>query len=450
MTSVVGGSSGHGRRETKHEGKRRVVVQHRKAIDDDEEEDSHGSEHSDERVRERPKHAKERLRSKCERRFGGQIAQEDGQQTAQEWTYLKDYEVDRGTSHSRLERVSWTPLRESLCRQLFVGRIPPAKMSHGDSTFACVLTPRKEDGLEQALFLSDYNRERRLPNFVAFVAPVDADLTSLFSDDGMDTRHAIDGFDVAYSPGPVEECCWCSSAQADSSCNETAGKVGHLAPSSGIDSSAADVFMNTVPMRAPFAELQWSRRLQELLLQGQRLHAMMRGRRMHVLLGPSQQADGRVVASSGEDAEGVFTEKFVEVPSFLWAAYADPYAQAASGYVCRNGGADDECACVDGLPLRDLEERLGFHFFPGLASGDSRPEHTLHARPRRSSSLQRVLRYISISAAFVLVILALVCICKNSSRHQQSIRDDKRKRARLAEEVAKESDAAQSLQAELR
>jgi hypothetical protein len=363
-------------------------------------------------------------------RIGGAL--DASHQLAQDWTYLKEHQIGPGASSARLERVSWTPLRESLCRQLFVGRTPPARAPSEDGTLTCVLASGREDGLEQALFLSDYNRERGLPNFVAFVAPVDLDSLSMSGNDSVqdsaqDTKPAVDGLDIAYSLGRSEECCWCSKAEhADSVCQQAVGKVGHLAPPSVFNSSAADVFLNTVPMRQPFAELQWSRRLRNLFAHGQRLHRTTRDRPMHILIGPSLQADGRLLAnvSSRPNADGLYAESFIDVPSFLWTAYADPYAKAAAGYICRNGGVDDECACVDGLALRAIEERVGFRLFPGLAE-DRHP--SLDNRVHRSSRRQRtgahqVLYYISVSCVFILMILILSCICQNAKRHREARR----------------------------
>merc|ERR1740117_688172 len=87
------------------------------------------------------------------------------------------------------------------------------------------------------------------------------------------------------------------------------------------------------------------------------------------MMGPSLQSDGRLPATihSPPDAGHESSARTSEVPSFLWSAYADPFAIAAGGHFCRNGGADDECACVDNLKLSELELRLGFHLFPGMS-----------------------------------------------------------------------------------
>jgi hypothetical protein len=396
------------------------------------------------------------LRTTCERklplppgRIGGVL--DASHRLAEEWTYLKEQESGSGASSARLERVSWTPLRESLCRQLVVGRTPPARASSEDSVLTCVLTSGREDGVEQALFLSDYNRQRGLPNFVAFVAPAELDSSSISGNNStQDTKLAVDGLDVAYRPGRPEECCWCSKAElADNTCHEGVGRIGHLVPPSAFNSrSAADVFLNTVPMRQPFAELQWSRRLRNLFVHGQRLHRTTRDRPMHILIGPSLQADGRLLAnfSSRLNADGLYAESFVDVPSFLWTAYADPYAKAAVGYICRNGGVDDECACVDGLAIKALEERLGFRLFPGTASADPHPDHVnrVHRSSRRQrTGTHRVLYYISLACVIVLLILILTCICQNAKRHRESkrrragSRDDGSKRMSFPERLKK-------------
>merc|ERR1719217_1073565 len=89
---------------------------------------------------------------------------------------------------------------------------------------------------------------------------------------------------------------------------------------------------------------------------------------MHVLVGPSLQTDGRLPSSTPIDWDGrrESANRTVDVPSFLWAASADPYSFSASGHFCRNGGLDDGCACLDGLSNLELEQRLGFQLFPGM------------------------------------------------------------------------------------
>merc|ERR1712129_555832 len=131
---------------------------------------------------------------------------------------------------------------------------------------------------------------------------------------------------------------------------------------------AADIFLNTAPMRQPFLNQQWSQKLQEVFDRTQFI-GRKTGRKLHVLIGPSLQTDGRLPAARSSaplEAEHASSNPKVDVPSFFWAAYADPFAIASGGHFCRNGGPDDDCACVDGLTSTNIENRLGFRLFPGM------------------------------------------------------------------------------------
>lgn len=272
----------------------------------------------------------------------------------------------------RFHEVEHTEHREQNCRDLFVGGQPPGRnKEEGNSVFTCVLMSGQDGEDGDALFASDYNIDRGIPNFVAFVLPRDSDEAIRMPPADQEPALAHSEIDAGYVPGDIEPCCWCTGDEKSWSegggapsedCGDAANARGHFVPLFAfrrpVHSAAADTFLNTVPMRRPFIEAQWYRKLHELW-DRVRFISKRKGRRLHILMGPSVQTDGRLPTNPPSN-------RSIEVPSFVWMTYADPHAVAAGGNICRNGGEDNDCACVDGVKASDLEKRLGFQLYPGM------------------------------------------------------------------------------------
>lgn len=315
-------------------------------------------------------------------KFGSDLSSQEVMLPAEQWRYLQlprdQSQLSNGT---RLEEVEWTQERETLCRRLFAGEAPPSRSAKGQSITACVLTSSQDGDDVEALFVVDYNMERGIPNFVAFVLPGRSNETMELPLATQEPGLAATALDDIYAPGVLEPCCWCIGESSGNpgadggrpsvECGADAAAIGHLVPLSALGSAhaaAADIFLNTAPMRQPFLNKQWSQKLQEVFDRTQFI-GRKTGRKLHVLIGPSLQTDGRLSrarSSTPLEVARASSSRTVDVPSFFWTAYADPFAIAVGGHFCRNGGPDDDCACVDGLTSLNIESRIGFRLFPGM------------------------------------------------------------------------------------
>lgn len=238
-----------------------------------------------------------------------------------------------------------------LCLGLFPKGVPMASSNGGGgSQPVCVLAATADEGIVP-IFWSDFDRNRGVPNFVAYrhlgrrkVVKVKRNWKSL---PGLR--------DTAFRPGFVSASATSHcSMQPDAACGEQVSSRGHLATLAAMSwdfnaASATNTYANAAPSRQPFDGAQWNKR--EIKIQR---YAERHGE-VYVVVGTSLESDGTLP----ED---------VEVPSMFWSAVYDPRSSAAVAWACRNGlrEKDGGCYCADDLSARELESVVGIRPFPGV------------------------------------------------------------------------------------
>lgn len=289
------------------------------------------------------------------------------------WTYLRvplglnatnAYEyVENHTSN--LVVVDWTREREVMCLGLFPGNKPPASPAITDSQPVCVLSHDGHGQDEHAVYYSEYNRKRHVPNLIAYKIPGGA--VPNHTHVNRDWGPALKGLDLAYGPMPltVKSSGWCDNHTLIGDCNTAINTRGHLATMSAFQPSYQDMFatcvyLNTFPSREPFDGAQWNR------YENQNIErAKSAGEGLFVIAGPMSQEAGTIPAED-EESESIV------VPVWVWSAYADLTACSTVGHICSDGGPDDQCACQDNLDGEALTKYIGFDAFPGLCESTPR------------------------------------------------------------------------------
>jgi len=212
---------------------------------------------------------------------------------------------------------------------------------------------------EHAVYYSEYNSKRHVPNLIAYKIPGNA--VSTTTQESRDWGPALKGLDLAYGPMPdmVKTSGWCKNHTLSGDCNTAINTRGHLATMSAFQPSFHDMFatcvyLNTFPSREPFDGQQWNRyEVQNIE------RAKSGGEGLFVVAGPMVQEAG-TIAAEGDENESVV------VPVWVWSAYADLNACSTVAHICSDGGADDQCACQDNLNGQNLTKYIGFNVFPGL------------------------------------------------------------------------------------
>jgi len=284
------------------------------------------------------------------------------------WTYLRvplglnvTTAVQYVKEHdSNLVVVDWTQERETMCLGVFAGNKPPVSPAISDSQPTCVLSHDGEGNDERAVYYSEYNRKRHVPNLIAYKIPGNA--VSKTTHESRDWGPALKGLDLAYGPMPatVKTSGWCENHTLSGDCNTVIGTRGHLATMSAFQPSYQDmyatcVYLNTFPSREPFDGAQWNRYENANIKR-----AKSGGEGLFVVAGPMAQEAGTI---PGED----FANETLVVPVWVWSAYADLDARSAVAHICSDGGADDDCACQDNLDGPTMTKYIGFDLFPGLS-----------------------------------------------------------------------------------
>jgi len=262
---------------------------------------------------------------------------------------------------SKLVPVEWTQEREVMCLDLFPGKRPPVSPAIEDSQPVCVLSHDGNGERERAVYYSEYNSKKHIPNLIAYNIPgnrVPNQHTHITRTWGP----AHKGLDLAYGPMPVKimSSGWCENNTLAGDCNVEIGTRGHLATMSAFQPSYQDmyatcVYLNTFPSREPFDGTQWNRYENENIKLAK---AAGPKKGLFVVAGPLASSAGTIPA---EDVN-----KTLEVPVWVWSAYADLDKCSTVAHICSDGGADDECACQDQLDGNALKKYIGFNAFPGL------------------------------------------------------------------------------------
>lgn len=306
---------------------------------------------------------------------------------ASSWRYLQapfdesfteELGKPRPQGSSKLLEVAWSPELEDLCLDLFPHRKPPVSPAIAQSQSVCVLSHDGRGGNLHAVYYSEYNTLKHRPNFVAYLIP--GTPTKRRVKVKRDWGSAQQGLDAAYGTGDVNACCWCEQHKNDSRvCGPRVSTRGHLATMSAFQSLERDmkttnVFLNTVPTRQPFDGRQWNVFENANIDMAKALGRQGR-KGLYVIAGPSIQSVGSIPVRYS-------TSDRMNVPVWLWSAYADLDTNLTVGHMCRNGGPDDKCACANNLHSKALEERIGFTAFPGLISSASPPSIMTDESPR--------------------------------------------------------------------
>jgi len=266
---------------------------------------------------------------------------------------------------SKLLPVQWTVERENMCLALFPGRTPPVSPAIGHSQPVCVLSHDGNGGNEHAVYYVEYNQKRNLPNLVAYNIP-----GTTYKKGAKVVRtwgYAQTGLDRAYGPLPlaIHGSDWCASHPMDGVCTAKVGTRGHLATMSAFQPSFNDmyatcVYLNTFPSRQPFDGKQWNRFENANIKKAKAAG----GSGLFVVAGTMAETAGTIPSHDLDDQGNNVT---IDVPVWVWSAYADMDGLATVAHICSDGGPDDTCGCQDNLDAKALQAHTGFDAFPGLS-----------------------------------------------------------------------------------